>query len=93
LAHSGPSVQFWPCFLRQAAVELQVVTPVQVSASSAPVTKEQVPGFAAAAQVWHAPLHIVVQQTLSTHRPEPHSAAAEQTLPGDLVATQVVPAQ
>jgi hypothetical protein len=89
VAQSVPAVHTCPVFFRQAPVVLQVVVPVQVSASSAPATVAQVP----VAQVWQVPAQVALQQCPSTHMPDVHSAPIAHVMPLALVVMQVVPEQ
>jgi hypothetical protein len=90
LAHSPAAAHVCACFLRHVPAVPQVVALVQVS-SSALITVEQVPGVLA--HVWQLPLQAMLQQTPSTHRLDPHSAATAHEAPIALVAIHTEAAQ
>ena len=79
LAHWALAVQTPPCLSRQAPDALQVLAPVQVSVSSAPVTDEQIPDVTA--QVWQVPVQALLQQWPSTHRAVAHWPAVVHVCP------------
>jgi hypothetical protein len=70
LAHSDETLQLCPFFLPQVPEALQVMVPVQVSASSAVFTAVQVPAIAE--QVWQLPAHDTLQQIPSAQLPDWH---------------------
>jgi hypothetical protein len=62
---AAPPLQAWPFASPQLPVALQVLAPVQVSASAALCTAVQVPGVAL--HVWQAAPHAPLQQKPSLH--------------------------
>jgi hypothetical protein len=79
LAHWVPAVQVWPDFSLQAPVASHDLVPLQLSASSAPVTAVHVPP--PAVQAWQAPHEGTPQQRPSTQAPLLQSAAAAHVCP------------
>jgi hypothetical protein len=88
-AQSVVTEQGCPCFFKHVATELQVLAPVQVSLSSAPLTWVQVP----VPHAMQVPLHCTLQQTPSVQNPLVHSVPVAHMLPVVLVAVHVVPEQ
>jgi hypothetical protein len=79
LPHWVPAVQACPAFALQPPVASQLLVPLQLSASSAPVTDTHVPP--PPVQAWQVPHDATPQQRPSTQPPLVHSAAAVQVWP------------
>ena len=83
--HWAPPVHVWPGLSLQAPLASQVLVPMQLLGSSAPLIATQVPPVPV--QAWQAPHVAEPQQIWSTQFPLVHSDPAVQLVPPAFLAT------